>query len=404
MELRGFDSYEISLGDEMRGERASMGKSLEDAERELRIKARMIVAIEDCDLTGFTNQSVIAGYVRSYARYLGMDPEDCYRRFCEESGYKSPAALMSTSGDGSGFRSLKKAAVTSRVGSQLGDSRFAAPPSRNRFHARISLGAVTSGLALIALIAGLSYGGYALLQDIQRVGFAPLPEAPAVVAQAPEIGAPTLGAPDLAAPDLGAPERIIRPTARDYEGGGALAAALPPPDMALAPRPRRDGPISAIDPNRASVFVRTEPEPQIAIDIADITTYVDTAVAESGGAGPAAPKQIQRGIVLLASGLAWIKISERDNSTIWQGTLKPGDEYRLPEQVVEPTMRSGDAGNTYVILDGVAYGPLGASGRVAKNISLVADDIRGNLPRAEIETIRAALSGAEQGAVARAAE
>ena len=404
MELRGFDSYEISLGDEMRGERASMGKSLEDAERELRIKARMITAIEDCDLTGFTNQSVIAGYVRSYARYLGMDPEDCYRRFCEESGYKSPAALMSTSGDGSAFNSLKKAAITSRVGAQLGDSRFAAPPSRNRFHARISLGAVTSGLALIALVAGLSYGGYALLQDIQRVGFAPLPEAPSVVAQAPEIGEPALNATAPGTPGAGALDRVIRPTARDYEGGGALAAALPAPDMALAPRPRRHGPISAIDPNRASVFVRAEPEPPVAIDIADTTVYVDAALAGNGDAKPPASEQIERGVVLLASGLAWIKISERDNSTIWQGTMKPGDEYKLPEQVVEPMMRSGDAGNTYVILDGVAYGPLGPSGRIAKNISLVADDIRENLPRAEIETIRAALSGAEQGAVARATE
>ncbi len=86
MELRGFDSYPITLGDEMRGERASLGKSLEDAERDLRIKARLIIAIETCDLEGFPNKGVVPGYVRSYARYLGMDPEDCYQRFCQESG------------------------------------------------------------------------------------------------------------------------------------------------------------------------------------------------------------------------------------------------------------------------------------------------------------------------------
>ena len=53
MELRGFDSYDITLGDEMRGERASLGKSLADAEADLRVKAKVIVAIEDCDLSGF---------------------------------------------------------------------------------------------------------------------------------------------------------------------------------------------------------------------------------------------------------------------------------------------------------------------------------------------------------------
>ena len=40
-----------------------------------------------------------------------------------------------------------------------------------------------SSAAMLGLIAGLGYGGYALLQDIQQVGFAPLPEAPEVVAE-----------------------------------------------------------------------------------------------------------------------------------------------------------------------------------------------------------------------------
>jgi broad specificity phosphatase PhoE len=35
--LRGFDDYDVSLGDLMRGERATLGKSLLDAQRELRL-------------------------------------------------------------------------------------------------------------------------------------------------------------------------------------------------------------------------------------------------------------------------------------------------------------------------------------------------------------------------------
>ena len=50
---RGFDSYELRLGDVMRGERATMGKSLLDVQRELRIKAAYIAAIEDCDTSAF---------------------------------------------------------------------------------------------------------------------------------------------------------------------------------------------------------------------------------------------------------------------------------------------------------------------------------------------------------------
>src|SRR6056297_2157809 len=83
----GFDSFELRLGDVMRGERATMGKSLLDVERELRIKASYIAAIENCDPDAFDTPGFIAGYVRSYARYLGMNPDEVFEIFCQESGF-----------------------------------------------------------------------------------------------------------------------------------------------------------------------------------------------------------------------------------------------------------------------------------------------------------------------------
>ena len=71
---KGFDDFELRLGDVMRGERATLSKSLLDVQRELRIKASHIAAIENCDVSAFETPSFIAGYVRSYARYLGLDP------------------------------------------------------------------------------------------------------------------------------------------------------------------------------------------------------------------------------------------------------------------------------------------------------------------------------------------
>ena len=47
VEPRGFDDFDIRLGDLMRGERATLGKSLLDVERELRIKAAYVAAIEN---------------------------------------------------------------------------------------------------------------------------------------------------------------------------------------------------------------------------------------------------------------------------------------------------------------------------------------------------------------------
>ena len=82
---RGFDAFELRLGDLMRGERATMGKSLLDVQRELMIKASYIAAIENADVSAFETQGFVAGYVRSYARYLGMDPDWAFRKFCAEA-------------------------------------------------------------------------------------------------------------------------------------------------------------------------------------------------------------------------------------------------------------------------------------------------------------------------------
>ena len=89
----GFDSFELRLGDVMRGERATLGKSLLDVQRELKIKATYISAIENADVTAFETPGFISGYVRSYARYLGLDPEWAFKVFCRESGFETAHGL-----------------------------------------------------------------------------------------------------------------------------------------------------------------------------------------------------------------------------------------------------------------------------------------------------------------------
>ena len=87
--VNGFDSYTLLLGEELRGERATLGKSLLQVQKDLKIKAAYISAIENCDLDAFPNKGFIAGYVRSYARYLNLNAEETYERFCAESGFSS---------------------------------------------------------------------------------------------------------------------------------------------------------------------------------------------------------------------------------------------------------------------------------------------------------------------------
>ncbi len=372
MELRGFDSYEVTLGDLMRGERASMGKSLIDAERDMRIKANLIDAIENCDLSAFKNHGVVSGYVRSYARYLGMDVDAAYQRFCEESGFRPPTVDFATPSPAKrGKRGNGAADGGTGPSHALTQSRFAVPPAPSRLRAAVSLSGIASTSVLLALIAGLGYGGYALLQEVQRVGFAPLPEAPSVVAEAPLIVAPEYE------PD--------RPDPSVYQANGALAGITLPSELPLPAVPERDGPISAIDPEKSGLYAPPpEPEPVIPADAleagaADLASAgpvaLPTAADPAMPTAPAGPPTV----TVEARGEAWIRIRAADETIVFEGILRPGKSFTLPESVEGAMLRAGNAGDVFVVINGSSYGPVGAPGAVARNVSLVPEDVRASL-------------------------
>ncbi len=402
MALRSFDDYEVTLGDEMRGERASLGVSLADVERDLRIKSGTILAIENADLSGFPNESVVAGYVRSYARYLGMDPEQSYKRFCDETGFRSPTARVAVS---NGLTS-RKVAINSRVGANLTESRFAPPAAPSRIGSSVSLGAVASGVAMVALVGGLSFGGYYLLQDIQKVGVAPLPDTPDVVVEAKAEPAP------LASIETAAVER---PDASAYDEGGILslaAADIPPPSL-----PSRDGPISDLDPFSTGVFAsvgkldandprKAGPQPTATLATTeDWTGQMSQKGIVLASLSPSAmmtdtPTDAQRltmsarattdelapkpkATVIHATGEAWVRVKDADGTVVFEGILAKGETFKLPERMKAPEIRAGNAGDVYVVIGDETFGPLGAPGRVVKKVSLDEDAVRATLPAAE---------------------
>ncbi|MEY8839816.1 helix-turn-helix domain-containing protein, partial [Cribrihabitans sp. XS_ASV171] len=177
---RGFDDFELRLGDIMRGERATMGKSLLDVQRELRIKANYIAAIENTDPGAFDTPGFIAGYVRSYARYLGMDPERAFAAFCEESGFEVAHGMSAQASV------VKKPSAEAPLRKPVARDPFTAPntpfvPGRESVFSHIEPRAIGSSLVLLALIAGIGYGGWTVLKEVQQVQVAPVDQAPVVL-------------------------------------------------------------------------------------------------------------------------------------------------------------------------------------------------------------------------------
>lgn len=67
------DSPPASVGESLRSARESKGLSLDEAERVIRIRARLLAALEADDVTLFTTGAQLRGFLKIYAEYLGLD-------------------------------------------------------------------------------------------------------------------------------------------------------------------------------------------------------------------------------------------------------------------------------------------------------------------------------------------
>jgi hypothetical protein len=63
-------------------------------------------------------------------------------------------------------------------------------------------------------------------------------------------------------------------------------------------------------------------------------------------------------------------VRDAAGAVLFEKTLAAGETYVLPELEDTPSLRAGNAGDLYALIDGVAYGPMGAPGAVVKNIAL----------------------------------
>lgn len=349
---RGFDSFQVLLGDVMRGERATLGKSLLDVQRELRIKAAYIAAIEDSDPSAFESQGFIAGYVRSYASYLGLDPEWAFQTFCDESGFEGVHGFTASKQAQDAKREHGAAPLRVAPDDVVIASRTSFVPARESIFSQLEPGALTSMAVLVALIGGLSYGGWSVLQEFQRVQVAPVEEAPGVFSELDPLdsalpganGAQVAGA-GLAAPEVEALDRLYRPQALEVP---VLTA--------------RDAPISTIEPGTLGALA--PPDAGIISDV------IVTATAEPDPATPQVLEEANDEIVLFAVRPAWVRVRGADGSVLFEAILEAGETYAVPLTDVPPSLHAGNSGSVYFQMNGQTFGPAGTGTSVARNVPL----------------------------------
>lgn len=332
----GFDDFEMRLGDTLRGERATLGKSLLDVERDLRIKAPYLAAIENADLAAFDAPSFIAGYVRSYARYLRLDPEECFAKFCSETGFHVAHGMSreASTAPVAALRARQDAALGVAAPDPRFGRSFSSPHSnRSTLFEPGMLGSVAVLLGVIGLIA---YGGWSVLQAVQRVDLAPVDQAPLAGAAVGMLD-PTDSnvAPPVVTAGVDPSTRVVQPQALEVP---VLVA--------------RDGPIAAIDPHKSPVFVET---------VANMTAAQDAVKVVA---------DVKPGVEILATRPSWVQISSADGTVLFEKILNAGERYAVPALEIAPRLRAGNSSAVYFVVGGKTYGPAATGPEVVKNVDL----------------------------------
>ena len=370
---KGFDDFELKLGDTLRGERATLGKSLVEVQNELKIKACYISAIENCDPLAFDTPGFVAGYVRSYARYLNLEPDEVFTKFCSESGF---ATVHGMSDKASSIKANSNSVLLSSENFIDGEELFRKSPtaildsSANTFD-KIEPGAIGSLAALICVVCGIGYGGLTLFNQIQTVEISPSEASPIVLSEISSVILKEENIDSLKT-NLATSEqldRLYRPQALDVP---VLTA--------------RDAPISTLDPSFSNNFDIEE-----KLNISEIVTNgSETGITEkllNKGLEETSIQVVQElppSIAVLVAENAWVQITAADGTVIYENIMLPGEEFVLPQLEIPPKLRAGMSGYIYFSVNGELFGPVGSGTSVRKNVELSATNIASTLQTPEL--------------------
>jgi cytoskeletal protein RodZ len=299
-----------SVGEFFRQVRETKGLTLDEVASKTRIHPDFLRALEEANFAKLPDQVFAKGFVRSYARSLGLDEEDAMRRFEESAG---------------AFYSKQTELERLRV-QQVADEQ------RRKANRKVVIAAVA--VAILGLILLLTREQ----STVSTKRAAPPPPDRPVVAPPQTLPPPAGLNPTEAPPPAGRPAEKsesqpggIGSESRQAAPGGL--PALPGGESAPAQIPH------------------TAAEP-----LAGLATEGDVA------------RKSKLTLDLEAEELTWVVV-QSDGASPHEALLRPGERVRWTASD-RFTLTLGNAGGVRVELNGKPQGPFGPKGKVARDIVL----------------------------------
>ena len=330
-------------------ERERRGETLADAAIETRIKAKYLHALELGALDQVPGWPYVIGYVRSYAKFLGLEPEPLVQHYL--TFVRRPAVI----------------------------ERFAGRSLWFRQHAASRTTAAFAATAMVTVL-----GLWAFMSD--------------------EPGT-LVGPPNVAKPETALAE--APPPAADPVITGSIGpAGKPSVALTIEPEPTRDstnldaalptlrireksmsGPVSVPRPIPKSSVMQSDVETALAnegteeVTASDLGAFIATQVGGNGAASaepnkdasPTAAAGSSR-IVLRARTNVWVRIEDEGGNALVSQTLPKGEVYHVPDRT-GLVLIVRDAGALEYSLDGKPYARLGSPGQILVSHPLVPDKI-----------------------------
>lgn len=297
-----------TVGQDLRAARLRRGDEIAQVSRALKIRKDHLDALEEDRLEDLPGRTYAIGFVRSYARHLGLDATEYVERFKREISGRTEDKMH------------EPAPIHQDEGRRLPQGW------------RIITGAV---------VILLGWGAWHLLSPGTSSN-QPVPPAPVLNTPRPATPPPA----QAAAPAPAA--SVTTPPAAADAATGPQDAAMPPPAAGAKT------PATSLPPANAAASASPTAAPAVPT----------SGAGQVYGAFNQSPR-----VILRARGDVRITVKNAEGQLLLNRALKPGDSYQVPN-MPGVSLATSDGGAVEMDLDGIALGRAGQPQEVLGKVSL----------------------------------
>ncbi|MFT8520793.1 RodZ domain-containing protein [Gluconobacter oxydans] len=334
-------SDQPSVGTVLRARREELGWRLEDVAEWLRIRPKLLAALEADDLSKLPGVAYAVGFLRTYAHAMQLDADALVERFRRDT----------------------RGAVTRKP-----ELVFPQPEGDRGLPVGVLVGA-----GLVVVVA--AYVGWYRFTEHDNPAQR---QVPAVAELMPGAATPAMTSPQVASV---MPGRAPTPEPHAPVTASSVPATSAPP---VAPTQNTPAP----DVSSAPSVAQSTP-PMVAPSVAPPASDDDSGTPPAGEAAPSQqtgaigqpatdlPPAVPEGaVVLRALAPVWTQVRDRDGHVLISRVMQPGESWQGDPAGAPFRMSFGNAGGIVLTTAGATSAPLGKEGQVRRNVEVTADAIR----------------------------